>query len=149
MNTVRDLLNSKSGQVWTVQPDETVLDAIRKMEEQNVGSLVVIADGEPVGIFTERHYSREVFLKDRRAPTTLIREVMETRVFYTSPEQKIEECMAIMTDKRIRHLPVLDNGKLVGVVSIGDLVKSRIADQEFVIEQLTDYIHGPTLRSDT
>ncbi len=146
MDTVRDLLNSKGDEVWTIQPDETVLDAIQKMADQNVGSLVVIENGKPVGIFTERHYAREVFLKGRHSPTTPIREVMNTRVICASPEQTIEECMAVMTDKRIRHLPVVDDGELVGIVSIGDLVKRTIIDQEFVIEQLTEYIHGPVRR---
>ena len=146
MDTVRGLLKSKGGEVWTIQPDETVHDAIQKMADQDVGSLVVIEDGELAGIFTERHYSREVFLKGRQSPTTPIREVMSTRVTCASPKQTIEECMAVMTDKRIRHLPVVDDGELVGIVSIGDLVKSTIADQEFVIEQLTDYIHGPVRR---
>ena len=146
MDTVRGLLKSKGGEVWTIQPDETVHDAIQKMADQDVGSLVVIEDGELAGIFTERHYSREVFLKGRQSPTTPIREVMSTRVTCASPKQTIEECMAAMTDKRIRHLPVVDDGELVGIVSIGDLVKSTIADQEFVIEQLTEYIHGPVRR---
>jgi CBS domain-containing protein len=143
MDTVRNLLNSKGGEVWTIQPDETVLDAIQKMAEQDVGSLVVIEDGKLAGIFTERHYSREVFLKGRQSPTTPIRDVMSTRVICASPDQTIDECMAVMTDKRIRHLPILDEGKLVGIVSVGDLVKNRISDQEFVIDQLTQYIHGP------
>ena len=99
--------------------------------------------GKPVGIFTERHYAREVFLKGRRSPTTPIRDVMSTDVSFGSPDQKIDECIAFMVGKRIRHLPVLDEGKLAGLVSIGDLIRSRIVDQEFVIEQLTDYIHGP------
>ena len=146
MDTVRDLLKSKGGEVWTIQPDETVHDAIQKMADQDVGALVVIEDGELAGIFTERHYSRKVFLKGRQSPTTPIREVMSTRVTCASPKQTIEECMAVMTDKRIRHLPVVDDGELVGIVSIGDLVKSTIADQEFVIEQLTEYIHGPVRR---
>lgn len=146
MDTVRDLLNTKGGEVWTIQPDETVLDAIKQMADQDVGALVVIEDGKATGIFTERHYAREVFLKGRHSPTTPIREIMNTRVICVSPDQTIAECMAVMTEKRIRHLPVLDNGKLVGIVSIGDLVKSRIADQEFVIEQLTQYIHGPAGR---
>jgi len=142
MDTVRELINSKGDEVWTIQPDETVLDAIQKMADHDVGSLVVIEDGKPVGIFTERHYAREVFLKGRHSPTTPIRGIMSTRVIYALPNQTIEECMAVMTDKRIRHLPILAHGKLIGIVSIGDLVKSRIADQEFTIEQLTQYIHG-------
>ncbi len=143
MDTVRELINSKGHEVWTIEPDATVLDAIQKLADHNIGSLVVIEDGKPVGMFTERHYAREVFLKGRHSPTTLIREIMSTHVIYASPDQSIEECMAVMTDKRIRHLPVLDHEKLVGIVSIGDLVKSKIADQEFIIEQLTHYIHGP------
>ena len=142
MDTVLQLLNTKGNEVWTVLPDETVLDAIQKMADKDVGSLVVIEDGKPVGIFTERHYARNVFLKGKHSPTTLIREVMSTRIVCVSPEQTIEECMAVMTDKRIRHLPILDHGELVGIVSIGDLVKSRLADQEFIIEQLAHYIHG-------
>lgn len=142
MDTVLQLLNSKGNEVWTIHPDETVLDAIQKMAAKDVGSLVVIEDGKPVGIFTERHYSRKVFLKGRHSPTTAIREIMSTHIVCVSPEQTIEECMAVMTDKRIRHLPVLDHGELVGIVSIGDLVKSRLADQEFIIEQLAHYIHG-------
>ena len=142
MDTVLQLLNSKGNEIWTIHPDETVLDAIQKMAAKDVGSLVVIEDDKPVGIFTERHYARKVFLKGRHSPTTAIREIMSTHIVCVSPEQTIEECMAVMTDKRIRHLPVLDHGELVGIVSIGDLVKSRLADQEFIIEQLAHYIHG-------
>ena len=142
MDTVRNLLNSKGGEVWTIQPDESVHDAIQKMADKDVGSLVVIENGKVAGIFTERHYAREVFLKGRHSPTTPIRAVMHTRVICVPPEQTIKECMAVMTDKRLRHLPVVDDGELVGIVSIGDLVKSVITDQEFVIEQLTHYIHG-------
>jgi len=142
MDTVRQLLNSKGNEVWTTNPDNTVLDAVQKMASKDVGSLVVIEDGKPVGIITERHYARKVFLKGRHSPTTAIREIMSTPIVCVSPEQTITECMAVMTDKRIRHLPVLDHRKLVGIVSIGDLIKSRLADQEFVIEQLVQYIHG-------
>ena len=149
MDTVRELLKHKGDDVRIIQPDVTVLDAIKQMADQDVGSLVVIQDGKPVGIFTERHYAREVFLKGRHSPTTPIREVMTTRVICASPDQTIAECMAVMTDKRIRHLPILEEGELVGIVSIGDLVESRIADGEFVIEQLTQYIHGPVRRHDT
>ncbi len=148
MDNVRDLLNKKGHEVLTIGPDETVLDAIQKMADKDVGSLVVIEGGKPIGIFTERHYSREVFLKGRQSPTTSIREVMSTHVVCASLDQTIEECMAMMADRRIRHLPVLDGGELVGIVSIGDLVKARIHDQEFVIEQLIDYIHGPIRQRD-
>ena len=141
MATVRQLLSSKGNQVWTIRPDESVLDAIQKMADKDVGSLVVIEDSRPVGIFTERHYAREVFLKGRHSPTTPIREIMSTRVVCALPEQTTEECMAVMTDRRIRHLPVLDQGRLIGIVSIGDLVKHCIADQKFIIDQLMHYIH--------
>ena len=142
MANVQQLLNAKSDQVWTADPDDTVLDAIRMMADKDVGALVVIEDGRPVGIFTERDYARNVVLEDRQSKTTPVRDVMSTRIVCASPEQTIEECMAVMTEKRVRHLPVLEDGKLAGIVSIGDLVKSRIADQEFLIERLAHYIHG-------
>jgi CBS domain-containing protein len=142
MANVQQLLNGKSNQVWTTDPDDTVFDAIRMMADKDVGALVVIEDGKPIGIFTERDYARKVVLEDRQSKTTPVRDVMSTRIVCASPEQTIEECMAVMTDKRVRHLPVLEDGKLAGIVSIGDLVKSRIADQEFLIEQLAHYIHG-------
>jgi CBS domain-containing protein len=142
MANVQQLLKGKSDQVWTAKPDDTVFDAVRMMADKDVGALVVIEDGKPIGIFTERDYARKVVLEDRQSKTTPVRDVMSTRIVCASPEQTIEECMAVMTDKRVRHLPVLDDGKLAGIVSIGDLVKSRIADQEFLIEQLAHYIHG-------
>ena len=143
MKTLNDLLKSKGAEVWTIQANEPVVDGIRKMAQQDVGSLVVTDGGKPVGIFTERHYAREVFLKGRQSPTTLIRDVMSSDVIYGSPDQEIDECIALMIDKRIRHLPVLDDGELAGLVSIGDLIRARIVEQEFMIEQLRDYIHGP------
>lgn len=142
MATVQQLLKGKGREVWTLNPDESVLDAIRMMAEKDVGALVVTDGDKPVGIFTERDYARRVILEDRQSKTTPIRDVMSTHIVCASPEQTIEECMAVMTEKRVRHLPVLAEGKLAGIVSIGDLVKSRIADQEFIIEQLAHYIHG-------
>ncbi len=112
------------------------------MAEQNIGSLVVMEGSAIAGIFTERHYAREVFLKGRRSPTTPIREVMSTNVICALPERTIDECMALMSDKHIRHLPIVEDETLVGIVSMGDLVKSKIADQKFVIDQLINYIHG-------
>ena len=144
MENLRDLLKSKGSEVWVIDADKTVLDAIRMMAEKDVGSLVVVEAGKPVGIFTERHYAREVFLKGRQSPATPIRKVMGTPVICASPEKTIQECMAMMTGKRIRHLPVLDQGKLVGIVSIGDLVNSMLHDQQFTIDNLIEYIHGPT-----
>jgi CBS domain-containing protein len=140
MATVRQLLNEKGHDVFTVGPGETVFDAIRKMAEKNVGSLVVCEGPKPVGIITERHYARNVFLKGRASPSTLVREIMETQVLFARPDQTVDECMAVMSDKKVRHLPVIDQGKLIGIISIGDLVKNIINDQKFTIEQLTHFI---------
>jgi CBS domain-containing protein len=140
--TVRQLLNEKGHDVFTIGPDNTVFDAIHKMADQNVGSLVVIEGGNPIGIVTERHYARNVFLKGRASPTTRVRDIMEAKVLYARLDQSVEECMAVMTEKRVRHLPVIDQGKLIGIVSIGDLVKNIISKQKFVIDQLVHFIHG-------
>jgi len=140
MTTVQQLLKEKGRDVFTVGPGETVFDAIRKMAEQNVGSLVVCEGQKPVGIITERHYARNVFLKGRASPSTLVRDIMETQVLYATPDQTVDECMAVMSDKRVRHLPVIDQEKLIGIISIGDLVKNIIDDQKFTIEQLTHFI---------
>ena len=140
--TVRQLLNEKGHDVFTIGPDNTVFEAIQKMADQNAGSLVVIEDGNPIGIITERHYARNVFLKGHASPTTRVRDIMEAKVLYAHLDQTVEECMAVMTEKRVRHLPVIDQDKLIGIVSIGDLVKSIIGDQKFVIDQLNHYIRG-------
>lgn len=142
MTTIQQVLDKKGHEVLSVSPDNSVFDAIKKMADRDVGSVVVIDDGKPVGIFTERHYARKVFLEGRASPTTRVGDIMETRVACARPEQTVEECMAVMTEKRVRHLPVLHHKKLVGLISIGDLVKSKIADQEFTIEQLVDYVRG-------
>ena len=142
MTTIRQLLDEKGNTVFFVSPDDTVYDAIRKMAEQNVGSLVVMESEKPIGIITERHYARNVVLKGRASPTTRVRDVMETKVLYARPDQSVQECMAIMTEKGVRHLPIVDKGKLIGIVSIGDLVKNIINDQKFTIDQLVHYIHG-------
>lgn len=143
MATIRQLLNKKGHEVLSVRADETVYDAIKKMADKNVGSLVVMERDTLVGIVTERHYARNVFLKGRASPTTPVRDIMETNVVIVRPDQSVEECMAIMTEQAVRHLPVVEEGKLVGIVSIGDLVKDTISDQTFVIEQLVQFIHGP------
>lgn len=142
MTTIQQVLDKKGHEVLSVGPDNSVFDAIKTMADKDVGSVVVIEDGKPVGIFTERHYARKVFLEGRASPTTRVGDIMETRVACAWPEQTVDECMAVMTEKRIRHLPVLHHKKLVGLISIGDLVKSKIADQEFAIEQLVDYVRG-------
>jgi CBS domain-containing protein len=140
MATVWQLLNEKGHDVFTVGPAETVFDAIRKMAEENIGSLVVCEGPKPVGIITERHYARNVFLKGRASPSTLVRDIMETQVWFARPDQTVDECMAVMSNKRVRHLPVIDQGRLIGIISIGDLVKNIISDQKFTIEQLTHFI---------
>lgn len=142
MATVRQILDAKGHDVATVGPDDTVYDAIKKMADKNIGSLVVMDGEKIIGIITERHYARNVFLKGKTSPNTLVKDIMSTRVICAWPEQSVEECMAVMTDKSVRHLPVLENKHLVGLISIGDLVKSIISDQKFTIEQLERYIGG-------
>ena len=142
MKFVRDILNVKGIDVWCVGPDATVFHALQLMAEKEVGALVVMEGEQVVGLISEREYARNVILQGRSSPTTLIKEIMITPVVHTHLEQPIEECMAVMTEKRTRHLPVIEEGKLVGIISIGDLVKSIIADQQFIIEQLERYIKG-------
>ena len=142
MVTIRQLLDQKGGKVYSIGPDATVFDAVAKMAEHDIGSLTVM-DGEAlIGIITERHYARNVVLKGKSSPTTPIWEIMDRRVITVLPEQSVEECMALMTELRVRHLPVVEGEKLIGIVSIGDPVKSIIGDQKFVIEQLHHYIRG-------
>jgi CBS domain-containing protein len=142
MTIVRHILDTKGRLVWTIGPDDTVFAAIEEMARKDVGALVVVDNGDPIGIFTERHYARNVFLKGRSSPTTVVKDVMRTGFAYVTPDRTVEECMATMTAERVRHLPVMEDGSLVGLVSIGDLVKSIIEDREFVIDQLTSYITG-------
>jgi CBS domain-containing protein len=140
--TVNQLLADKGRHVWSVHPGDTVYDAIKKMADENVGSLLVLEDGRLVGIVTERHYARDVFLKGRASPETHVGEIMERNVVCVRPDQSVDDCMALMSAKRVRHLPVVNTeGEVVGIVSIGDLVKSIISEKDFVIEQLEHYIH--------
>ena len=142
METLRQLLDKKGYEVWSIHPDDSVFDAIKKMADKNIGSLVVLVDDQIVGIITERHYARHVILEGKSSPETPVRDIMTTPVVCTQTDQTIPECMAVMSEKRIRHLPVVDQKLLIGLVSIGDLIKSTIADQEFTIEQLIHYIQG-------
>ena len=142
MATVRQILDAKGHDVATIGPDATVYNAIKKLADENIGSLVVMDEGKIVGIVTERDYARNVILKGKKSPTTLVRDIMSRRVVSVGLEHSVEECMALMTDKAIRHLPVLESKRLVGMVSIGDLVKSIIGDQKFIIDQLEHYISG-------
>jgi CBS domain-containing protein len=142
MTTVRQLLDQKGRKIWSIHPDATVFDAIAKMAEKDIGSLVVMDGDELVGMITERHYARNVVLKGKTSPATPVRDIMERRVIIARPEQSVDQCMALMTEKRVRHLPVLEGEKPIGIISIGDLVKSIIGDQKFIIDQLEHYIHG-------
>jgi CBS domain-containing protein len=142
MTTVKQLLQQKGDEICTIAPDATVYDAIAKMAANNIGSLLVMSGDKLVGIITERHYSRRVALRGRTSPDTAVKDIMETPVIYVRPDQSVEECMALMNAKRVRHLPVLEGDKVIGIISIGDLVKSIIGDQKFVIEQLEHYVHG-------
>ena len=142
MQTIRDILRAKGTDVWCVEPDATVFDALRRMAGKEIGALVVTEGAQVVGLISEREYARKVVLAGRTSPTTLVREIMITPVMYIHLDQTIEECMSLMTEKRTRHLPVIEDGKLVGLISIGDIVKSIIADQQFLIEQLVRYVSG-------
>ncbi len=142
MATVQQLRDEKGREVLTIGSDDTVFDAIEKMAEHNVGSLAVLEGEKLVGIIDERNYARNVILKGKSSPKTPVRDIMTTNAVCVRLEQTVEECMAIMTEKAVRHLPVLEDDDMVGIVSIGDLVKHIISDQEFIIEQLEHYIAG-------
>lgn len=142
MTKVKDILALKGQSVWSVAPDSSVYDAMKLMAEKGIGALMVMEGEKLVGIISERDYARKVILQGRASRTTQVREIMTSHVLYSQPEQNIEECMAVMTDKRVRHLPVYDEERLVGVISIGDLVKSIITEQKFMIEQLEKYIRS-------
>ncbi len=140
MANMKQLLKGKGHDVWSIGPEDSAFDAIEMMADKEVGALVVTDGDSLVGVFSERDYARKVALQGRSSRDTKIKEIMTTRVAYARPEQTVEECMALMTDKRIRHLPVMDGDKLLGVISIGDLVKAIIEEQQHVIEQLEQYI---------
>ncbi|MBI4694875.1 MAG: CBS domain-containing protein [Gammaproteobacteria bacterium] len=140
MHSIRQLLNTKGHKVWTVSPNASVYDAIALMAEKEIGAVLIMEGSHVAGILSERDYARKVILAGRSSRETKVSEIMTTRVYHAQPHQNIEECMAVMTEKRIRHLPVLDNGILIGMISIGDLVKAIIATQQFMITQLETYI---------
>ena len=142
MRNVEQLLAGKNGDVWSIAPQAMVYDGLRLMAEKEIGALLVIDDGETVGIMSERDYARKVLLEGRSSHDTTVGEIMARPVVTVRPERTIEECMELMTHKRIRHLPVEDDSGLRGMISIGDLVKAIINEQQTVIEQLEHYIRG-------
>jgi CBS domain-containing protein len=142
MHTAHDILRSKGQNVWAVRPDDTVLQALGVMAEHDIGAVLVLDDEHLVGIFSERDYARKVVLAGRSSKDSQVKEIMTQHVVCVPPQRSIDECMALMTQKRLRHLPVVDHKRVIGVVSIGDLVKARIDDQEFTIAQLQSYIAG-------
>ena len=143
MTSVTHILRSKPEQtVYTIAPTATVFDAVKLMAEKSIGALVVTEGERVVGLITERDYARKVVLMARSSKETPVREIMTSAVMYVRPDQTSQECMMLMTENRLRHLPVMDGGKLIGLVSIGDLVKDIISEQTFIIEQLEHYISG-------
>jgi CBS domain-containing protein len=142
MTSVRNLLQLKGNEVWSITPDTLVFDALKVMAEKNVGALLVVEGVNLIGIFSERDYARKIVLKGESSHKVMIKEVMTSGVVSVRPEQSIEECMALMTSKHVRHLPVLENNKLIGLISIGDVVKAIISDKEYTIKQLENYITG-------
>lgn len=142
MKTVTQLLQGKGRNVLTISPQATAHDAMKMMADNNIGALIVVDRGKVAGIVSERDFARKMFMLEKSLRDILVREVMTSQVVYVRPEQTNEDCMALMTDKRVRHLPVVDGERLVGVISIGDLVKDIISEQQFIIKQLENYIHS-------
>jgi CBS domain-containing protein len=142
MKRIQTLLKKKGYDVWRIAPDASVYDAIHLMAEKGVGALIVMDGPKLVGVISERDYARKIILEGRSSENTKISEIMSTEVITVGPDSRIEECMAMMTERRVRHLPVLDGDELLGVISLGDLVKYIIAEQQFVIEQMERYIAG-------
>jgi CBS domain-containing protein len=142
MITIRDVLQEKGNQTWTVVPDTMVFDALKLMAEKNIGALIVLDGEKIVGIFSERDYARKIILHGKSSRETTVKEIMTTNVVGVRPAQSMEDCMVLMTDKRIRHLPVVEGEKLIGMISIGDVVKAIISDKDFLIQQLEHYITG-------
>ena len=140
LDTIGSILGKKRREIWFVTPQASVYEAIALMAEKSIGAVLVIADQRLVGIVSERDYARKVILKGRSSKETMVQEIMTRDLIIVSPENTVDECMRIMTERRIRHLPILDSGKLVGIVSIGDLVNAVIADQAQTIDQLHTYI---------
>jgi len=143
MISLKQFLEHKGGEIWSVTSASSVLGALQKMAEKNIGALLVIDEGKLVGILSERDYARKVALMGKVSKDTAVKEIMTQRVLYVRPDESIEDCMALMTEKHFRHLPVIDNkGKILGMISIGDVVRIVISKQKFIIAQLENYISG-------
>jgi CBS domain-containing protein len=147
MKTVSEILQRKGSVVWSISPDATVFDALQLMADKNLGAVLVMKNDMVVGILSERDYARKIILQGKHSKDTLVKEIMSSLVIYVNISLSVEECMALMINKRIRHLPVIENGRLSGIISIGDVVDAIIDEKEFVIDQLVHYITGaPVLK---
>ncbi len=141
MNFVRQILKTKGDKVWSIAPQETAYKALQLMSEKDLGALVVIDKGKVIGVFTERDYARKKILKNKSSKSTTVSELMTKEVRYVNPGTSVEDCMALMTKKCVRHLPVMEKKQLVGVVTVGDVLKQLVEDQKFKIQELERYIH--------
>ena len=142
MTTIAQLLNAKGNQIWSVEPKATIFEALEVMSEKEIGALLVMEDGKLTGIFSERDYARKVILKGKSSKETPVGELMTKKVFYIDPQKTINDCMAMMTAKRIRHVPVIEDNQVMGIVTIGDVVNQIISEQEVTINHLENYITG-------
>ena len=142
MTTIAQLLNTKGNQIWSVEPKATIFEALEIMSEKEIGALLVMEDGKLTGIFSERDYARKVILKGKSSKETPVGELMTKKVFYMDPQKTINDCMAMMTAKRIRHVPVIKDNQVMGIVTIGDVVNQIISEQEVTINHLENYITG-------
>ncbi len=142
MNYVRDILKTKDGKIQTISPKATVYEALEKMSEKEIGALVVMENKKVVGIISERDYARKIILQGKTSKKTLVKEVMSSHLFSVTPDTTVEDAMVLMTGKHVRHLPVFEKSKFVGIISIGDVLKLIISNKDFLINQLSDYIAG-------
>ncbi|HPE06960.1 MAG TPA: CBS domain-containing protein [Smithellaceae bacterium] len=142
MNSVRDILNTKDGKIQSISPKATVYEALEKMSEKEIGALVVMENKKVVGIVSERDYARKIILQGKTSKQTLVKEVMSSHLFSVTPDTSVEDAMVLMTGKHVRHLPVFEKTKFVGIISIGDVLKLIISNKDFLINQLSDYIAG-------
>ncbi len=142
MKRVKEILAAKGGKTWSIGPNQSVYEAIHLLAEKEIGALAVLDGDRLVGILSERDYTRQIILKGRSSESTLVKDIMSSDVITTTPDQDIQQCMQLMTEKRIRHLPIVDNNNLIGMISIGDLVRAIIAEQQSTIGELEKYISG-------